>query len=87
MPCSTHRRTADAVRPGGLAEVASSRFVHEAAHLHRVASQSPFAARFQLTPEKTARWRICRLGTTPIPASNGRPQARNKEGSCGDGQY
>jgi hypothetical protein len=94
MPCSAHRRHTDVVRPRGMADIASIGGARGIAHPQRSVLPAPLDASREntiLTPEtSTTQRRQRRLGgTTPIPVgtANGRPQARNKEGSCGNGQY
>ena len=78
MPCFTHRRTTDVGRLWGMADGASKRGVDEVAYLRRSHLPTHLDARHQLPPatSSTAR-RHYRLVTTPIPATNGRLQARN----------
>lgn len=87
MQRSTHRRNTDVSRLGATAGIASSRFAHRLPRLRSASSSKTLGACTQLTPEETTRRRNRRLATTPIPASNGRPKARNKEGSCGSVLY
>lgn len=93
MPCSAHKRNTDAARPWGMAGVASAGSAYGFAYSRKSDLRTPLAARpiTTLTPETliTARRDRRLRGTTPIPVvtANGRPQVRNKEGSCGNGQY
>jgi hypothetical protein len=91
MPCSAHRRNTDVVRPGAMADVTRRCGVHGVAYLRQPVSHTPPNARHQLAPamSTTARRHRRSGGTTPIPVvtANGRPQARNKEGLCGNGLY
>jgi hypothetical protein len=48
-PYSAHRRIANAVPPGGMAEAGSARDVHRAARSWRLVAQKPLDARDEIT--------------------------------------
>jgi hypothetical protein len=94
MPCFAHRRNTAVVRPRGTADMAYMGGLHSIAQSRQSILPTllePRRHNTTLTPETspTVR-RNCRFGgTMPIPVvtANGRPQARNKEGSCGNERY
>jgi hypothetical protein len=94
MPCVAHRRKTDVIRPWGMAELVSLGGVHSITHSRGSALLTPLAARRHTTirtpgTSTTQRCQSRLGGTTPIlvVTAIGRPQVRNKEGSCGNGQY
>jgi hypothetical protein len=94
MPCFAQRRNTAVDRPRAMAEIASMGGMHSIGRTDEPVLPLPLdACRDEITliPETsgTARRHPRFGGTTPIPGVTaiGRPQARNKEGSCGNEQY
>jgi hypothetical protein len=92
--CFAHMRKTDTLRPWGMADVVSMGGIQSIAPSRRSVLPAPIDARRHITtstPETSPTLRRHCLfgGTTPIPVvtANGRPQARNEEGSCGNERY
>jgi hypothetical protein len=81
MPCLAHRRKTDSVRPGGMADVLRRSVAHRPPDFRVHHHFDPRNVNHAAAPLP-----LGRDHAAPVAIANGRLQARNEEGSCGDGR-